>query len=137
MEKDRSELLRDLGYSDKAIRFIAEDRNFGRLPVFAVRASHQGQCGDMLRIYLDVENGVIREASFEHVGCTGLQASAAGLTTMVRGMTLEEAERLDVPDIVAFLGKIPDAKLDCAQLARDTLRKAVRELLSEPPPRDP
>lgn len=127
MDKDRTELLRDLGYSDKAIRFIAEDRNFGRLPVFSVKASHQGQCGDMLRVYLDVDAGVIRGASFEHVGCTGLQASAAGVTTMIRGMTLDDAEKLDVKDIVDFLGKIPDAKLDCAQLARDTLRKAIRD----------
>jgi nitrogen fixation NifU-like protein len=127
MDKDRSELLRDLGYSDKAIQFIAEDRNFGRLPVFSVKAAHQGQCGDMLRVYLDVDAGIIREASFEHVGCTGLQASAAGVTTMIRGMTLEDAESIDVKDIVDFLGKIPDAKLDCAQLARDTLRKAIQD----------
>ena len=128
MDKDRSELLKELGYSEKAIQFIAEDRNFGQLPMFSVKASHQGQCGDMLRLYLDVDGGVIRGASFEHVGCTGLQASAAGLTTMIRGMTLDDAEKLDVEDIVGFLGKIPAAKLDCAQLARDTLRKAIREL---------
>ena len=128
MNNDRSELLRELGYSDKAIQFIAEDRNFGQLPMFSIKASHQGQCGDMLRLYLDVEGGVIRGASFEHVGCTGLQASAAGVTTMIRGMTLDDAEKLDVEDIVGFLGKIPAAKLDCAQLARDTLRKAIREL---------
>ncbi|MBZ5637965.1 MAG: iron-sulfur cluster assembly scaffold protein [Acidobacteriia bacterium] len=128
MDKDRGELLRDLGYSEKAIRFIAEDRNFGQLPVFSVKSSHQGQCGDVLRLYLDVDRGVIREASFEHVGCTGLQASAAGVTTMIRGMTLDDAAKLDVKDIVDFLGKIPDAKLDCAQLARDTLRKAIQEL---------
>jgi nitrogen fixation NifU-like protein len=133
MDKDRGELLRDLGYSEKAIQFIAEDRNFGRLPVFSVKASHLGQCGDMLRLYLDVDGGVIRGASFEHVGCTGLQASASGVTTMIRGMTLDEAEKLDVRDIVDFLGKIPDAKLDCAQLARDTLRKAIRELRQPAP----
>ena len=128
MDKDRSGLLRDLGYSEKAIRFIGEDLNYGRLPVFSTETSHQGQCGDMLRLYLRVDGGFIREASFEHVGCTGLQASAAGLTTMILGMPLDEAEKLDVADIVGFLGKIPDAKLDCAQLARDTLRKAIRGL---------
>ncbi len=132
MDKDRTQLLKDLGYSDKAIQYIAEDRNFGKLPIYSVKASHQGQCGDVLRIYLDVRGGVIKGASFEHVGCTGLQASAAGVTAMILGMTLPEAEKIDVPDIVAFLGRIPDAKLDCAQLARDTLRKAIREYATPP-----
>jgi nitrogen fixation protein NifU and related proteins len=125
MSDTRSELLRNLGYSDKAIRFIEENRNFGRLPSFNADAQHQGKCGDVLRLYLDVDGDVIRSASFEHVGCSGLHASAAGLTTLIAGMNLAEARALEVSDIVGYLEGIPYTKLDCAELARDTLRKAI------------
>jgi nitrogen fixation NifU-like protein len=128
MSEERLDLLRDLGYSEKAIRMISDETNFGRPATFAAKASHVGQCGDMLRLYLDVDGEVIRGASFEHIGCSGLQASAAALTTMIEGMTLDEAMTLDVDDLVGFLEGLPDAKLDCAELARDTLRKTIKEL---------
>ena len=51
--------------------------------------------------------------------------STIALTTMIKGMSLDEAARIDVPQIVEFLGSIPPNKLDCAELARDTLRKAI------------
>jgi NifU-like protein involved in Fe-S cluster formation len=82
----------------------------------------------MLRLYLDVDGDRIREASFELSGCAGLQACASCLTAMIKGLTMEEAMRIEVEDIVASLGGLPQAKMDCAELARDTLRKAVREL---------
>jgi nitrogen fixation NifU-like protein len=128
MPKERGDLLRDLGYSEKAIEFINEERNWGRLPNFSTSTSHQGECGDLMRLYLDVDDGRIRDAGFEHVGCAGLQASASAITTMVKGMTVEEARRLDVEDIIGFLGTLPANKRDCAELARDTLRQALDEL---------
>jgi len=82
----------------------------------------------MLRLYLDVDGDRIRDASFELSGCAGLQACASCLTSMIKGLTVDEAQRIEVEDIVASLGGLPDAKLDCAELARDTLHKAVREL---------
>ena len=84
----------------------------------------------MLRLYLDVDGGTIRKASFELTGCAGLQACASGLTDLVRGMTLDEARAVDVDQIIGFLGGLPAAKLDCAELARDTLRKVIAELRS-------
>jgi nitrogen fixation NifU-like protein len=82
----------------------------------------------MLRLYLDVDAGRVRKASFELTGCAGLQACASGLTTMLEGMSLEEAGKIDVEQIIGFLGGLPEAKTDCAELARDTLRKAIRDL---------
>jgi nitrogen fixation NifU-like protein len=128
MPPERKHLLKDLGYSDKSIRFIEQEHNLGKLPVFTNRTSHVGDCGDMLRLYLDVDDGRIRKASYELTGCAGLQACASGLTTIVEGMTLEQAKQIDVEQIIAFLGSLPQAKLDCAELARDTLRKAIREI---------
>jgi nitrogen fixation NifU-like protein len=124
----REDLLKDLGYSDKSIQYIQEGQNLGELPIFSTRTSHVGQCGDMLRLYLDVDAGRVRKASFELTGCAGLQACASGLTTMLEGMSLDEARKIDVEQIIGFLGGLPEAKIDCAELARDTLRKAIDEL---------
>jgi NifU-like protein involved in Fe-S cluster formation len=121
------ELLKDLGYSDRSIQYIEQKQNLGQLPVFNATTSHVGQCGDMLRLYLDLDDGRVRKASFELTGCAGLQACAAALTTMLEGMTLEEAGKIDVPQIIDFLGGLPNAKTDCAELARDTLRNVLRE----------
>jgi nitrogen fixation NifU-like protein len=127
MNPSREDLLKDLGYSDKSIRFIEEGHKLGQLPVFTTRTSHVGDCGDMLRLYLDVDAGKIRKASYELTGCAGLQACASGLTSLIEGMTLDEARGIGVEQIIAFLGGLPQAKLDCAELARDTLRKAIEE----------
>jgi nitrogen fixation NifU-like protein len=130
VQPTREDLLRDLGYSEKSIRYIETEHNFGRLPSFNARASHVGDCGDMLRLYLDVDGERIRKASYELTGCAGLQACASGLTTMLEGLSLEEAERIEVETIIEFLGGLPEAKMDCAELARDTLRKVIAELRS-------
>ena len=127
MQPTREGLLRDLGYSEKSIRYIETEHNFGRLPSFSAQASHVGECGDMLRLYLDLEGDRIRKASYELTGCAGLQACASALTTMLEGMSLEEAERIEVEGIIEFLGGLPEAKMDCAELARDTLRKVITE----------
>ena len=84
----------------------------------------------MLRLYLDVHDGRIRKASYELTGCAGLQACASGLTTIIEGLTVEQAKEIDVDQIIEFLGGLPQAKFDCAELARDTLRKAIREIES-------
>ena len=127
MPPTREDLLRDLGYSEKSIRYIETEHNFGRLPSFSAEASHVGECGDMLRLYLELDGERIRKASYELTGCAGLQACASGLTTMLEGLTLDEAEGIEVEAIIEFLGGLPEAKRDCAELARDTLRKVVAE----------
>ena len=127
MSETRTDLLKDLGYSDRSIRYIEQKHNLGQLAVFNSSTSHVGECGDMLRLYLDVDGDRVRKASFELTGCAGLQACASAVTTMLEGMTLEEAEKIDVPEIVGFLGGLPAAKTDCAELTRDCLRKAIRE----------
>jgi NifU-like protein involved in Fe-S cluster formation len=128
MAPTREDLLKDIGYSDKSIRFIQDEHKLGVLPAFSTRTSHVGQCGDMLRLYLDVDGRKIRKASYELTGCAGLQACASGMASMVEGLTLDEARRIDTEEIIAFLGGLPEAKLDCAELARDTLRKAIDEV---------
>jgi NifU-like protein len=119
------QLLRNLGYSERAIRLIAEQPQAGAIEHPTVYYQHQGSCGDIMELALVVEGRLIREARYMLTGCAGLQASAAALSLMIRGLTVEQAEKITADDIVAYLGGLPASKVDCAELARDTLQGAL------------
>jgi NifU-like protein involved in Fe-S cluster formation len=124
----REQYLRELGYTEKAIAYILTEPNVGELDNPSIVARHQGHCGDIMILHLaiDAAAGRITDARYRITGCAGLQASANAVTTLVRGMALDDAAGLDTNHIVAHLGgSFPDFKMDCVELARDTLHKAV------------
>ncbi|MDT8325053.1 MAG: iron-sulfur cluster assembly scaffold protein [Bacteroidota bacterium] len=125
MDAMRKELLAALGYSDKAIRLLDEELHYGELAEPTVHVKHQAGCGDILFLDLRIEDGVIRDAAFQFVGCSGLQASASGLTEMIIGRTVAEVEHIAMRDIVDWLGGIPENKYECAESASITLHKAI------------
>ncbi len=128
MKKERVGFLRDLGYSGKAIDLIDREVNVGSISRPTVWAQHQGSCGDIIEIFLVVDSGVIIDAKFQFSGCAGLQASASGLTEMIKGMRIEDALIIDAEDILKYLEGIPKVKYDCVELTRNCLRKAIQEL---------
>ena len=74
-----------------------------------------------------MEDGVIKDIKFKTFGCAAAIASSSMLTTMVRGMTLEEAKNISNDDVVKALGGLPEVKVHCSVLAADALRKAIDE----------
>ena len=78
-----------------------------------------------MEFFLKVEDGTIKDASFQAIGCAVAFSSGSALSDMVRGKTVEEAEGIEEEDIIAFLGEIPVQKVHCACLAKRTLRKAI------------
>ena len=126
MDNERDDLLRTIGYSQDAINLINDEVNVGEIKDPTVTMKYQSPvCGDIMVIHLKIEENKITNASYNYIGCAGLQACASALTTMVKGKDLEDARKIDVEDIVKFLGSIPDKKYECAETARDTLRKAI------------
>lgn len=125
MDAMRKELLAALGYSEKAIQVLDEERHYGELPRPTVHVKHQAGCGDILFLDLDIRDGVIHDAAFQFVGCSGLQASASGMTEMVIGKPVAEVEHLAMRDIVDWLEGIPENKYECAESASITLHKAI------------
>jgi NifU-like protein involved in Fe-S cluster formation len=121
------DLLKKSGYSDKAIEYYLNKLNVGEIEDHSSHFMYTGPCGDSMAIFLKVDSGVINDAKFQAVGCAGAFASGSALTEMIKGKTLEEAERLDERDIVSHLGGIPEPKIHCACLAKTTLGLAIED----------
>lgn len=116
-------------YNETVLDHFNNPRNVGELSgghatVGQVTSSH---CGDTTFIYLDVEDGVIKDIKFKTFGCAAAIASSSMLTTMAVGKTLEEAKEITTDDIVKQLGGLPEAKIHCSVLAGDALLKAIEE----------
>ncbi len=125
---NKDELLRSVGYSDKAIDIIGRDLNIGELKAATVQVSHQSECGDILYLDLLVEDNIIRDAGYRYIGCLGLQLAASVITELVRGMSLEKAAEIDENDIFDYAENIPSQKMDCVELAVKTLQLALWKL---------
>jgi len=124
-EKGLVELLRKAGYSEKAIDYYMTKLNVGVIEGAEAVDSYTGLCGDSMRVYLKVEENVIKDAKFQAIGCAGAFASGSALTEMVKGKTLKEAEKITEQDVIKDLEELPGPKLHCARLAVDALRKSI------------
>lgn len=112
-------------YSAKVIEEAHDPKNVGCMPDADVRGLVHGWCGDTMEIYLRLAGEHIEEATFRTDGCGPTLACGSMLTSMVRGMTLEEASGFGPEDLIAALDGLPDESQHCAQLAVSTLQNAI------------
>jgi len=120
-------LLEKSGYSEKAIEYYEKMLNVGEIKDPDAHFAYTGPCGDTMEMFLRIESHIITDAKFRAIGCAGSYASASALTEMIKGKTVEEAEKLDEQDILNHLGKIPAPKIHCACLAKRTLQEAIKQ----------
>jgi nitrogen fixation NifU-like protein len=130
-EKGLVKLLRKAGYSEKAIDYYIRKLNVGVIEGAEAVDSYMGFCGDSMRVYLKIEEDVIRDAKFQAIGCAGAFASGSALTEMVRGKTLKEAEKITEQDVIKDLEDLPGPKIHCARLAVDALRKSIESYVEQ------
>jgi nitrogen fixation NifU-like protein len=128
-EKGVAELLRKAGYPEKAIDYYVRKLNVGVIEGAEAVDSFTGFCGDSMRLYLKIENDVIKDAKFQAIGCAGAFASGSALTEMVKGKTLKEAEKITEHDVTKDLEGLPGPKIHCARLAVDALRKSIESYM--------
>jgi len=128
-EKGLVELLRKAGYPEKAIDYYIRKLNVGVIEGAEAVDSFTGLCGDSMKVYLKVEDGVIKDAKFQAIGCAGAFASGSALTEMVKGKTLKEAKKMTEQDVIRELEGLPGPKLHCARLAVDSLKKSVESYM--------
>jgi len=87
-------------------------------------------CGDIMRIYLRIEQEVITGISFKTFGCAAAIATSSMVTELASGKTLDEALQISNADVAAALGGLPEEKLSCSNLAADALHAAIRDYRS-------
>jgi nitrogen fixation NifU-like protein len=115
-------------YNATVLEHFTRPRNVGTARgANAEAAVENPQCGDLVKLSLRVEDGVVREAKMKTFGCAAAIASASMLTTMVVGRTVAEALALRDADVVAALGGLPPGKAACSVLAQQVLARALQD----------
>jgi nitrogen fixation NifU-like protein len=116
-------------YSSQLLDHFQNPRNAGEVAgADAVAEIENPACGDVLRLTLRVDRGRVAEIRFKAKGCVPSVACASVLTELVAGKTLDEALHLKHDDLIAVLGRLPQASTHAAQLAIDALAMALRQI---------
>jgi nitrogen fixation protein NifU and related proteins len=114
-------------YSDKVMDHFKNPRNVGEMPgADAVGEVGNPSCGDIMKIYLKVKDGVIEDISFQTFGCGAAIATSSMVTEMVKGKTLAEAEAISNKAVAEALGGLPPVKMHCSNLAADAVHAAIK-----------
>ncbi len=119
-----------MAYSDKVIDHYEQPRNVGSLDKKdeAVGTGIVGApaCGDVMKLQIKVEDGVIKDAKFKTYGCGSAIASSSLVTEWVKGMNLEDAEKIQNSQIAEELS-LPPVKIHCSVLAEDAIKAAIKD----------
>jgi Fe-S cluster assembly scaffold IscU len=117
-----------MAYSDKVIDHYQNPKNVGTLDK---SKSNVGtglvgapECGDVMRLQIEVEDGIIKDAKFKTFGCGSAIASSSLATEWLKGKTLDQAVEIDNMDIVEELN-LPPVKIHCSVLAEDAIKAAI------------
>ena len=115
-------------YTDTVMDHFMHPRNVGEIEnPSGVGEVGNAKCGDIMKMYLDIKDGVIQDVKFETFGCGSAIASSSMATEMIKGKTVEEALAISNKDVVDALGGLPAHKLHCSVLAEEAVRAAVKD----------
>jgi nitrogen fixation protein NifU and related proteins len=115
-------------YSEKVMDHFSNPRNVGEIPdASGVGIEGNPVCGDLMTIYIKVENDVITDIKFKTFGCGAAIATSSMITEMAIGKTLDEALKITRDDVAEELEGLPPVKMHCSNLAADALRAAIED----------
>ena len=119
-----------MAYSDKVIDHYENPRNVGSLdkndPSVGTGMVGAPACGDVMKLQIKVEDGIITDAKFKTYGCGSAIASSSLVTEWVKGKTLEQAGSIKNSEIAEELA-LPPVKIHCSILAEDAIKAAVND----------
>ena len=115
-------------YSDKVMDHFQNPRNVGKIDdADGVGEVGNAKCGDIMRMYIKVEDGIIADCKFNTFGCGSAIATSSMATELIKGKSVEEALQLSNKAVVEALDGLPPAKIHCSVLAEQAVRAAVKD----------
>lgn len=117
-----------MGYSDKVMDHFANPRNVGELPdADGVGEVGNPKCGDIMKMYIKVENNVITDVKFKTFGCGAAIATSSMATELIKGKTIKEALELTNKAVMDALDGLPPVKVHCSVLAEQAIKSAISD----------
>ena len=115
-------------YTETVMDHFMNPRNVGEIEnADGVGEVGNAKCGDIMKMYLKIDNDVITDVKFETFGCGSAIASSSMATEMVKGKTVEEALAITNKQVVDALGGLPAHKLHCSVLAEEAVKSAIQD----------
>ena len=115
-------------YSDKVMDHFQNPRNVGKMDdADGIGEVGNAKCGDIMRMYIKVENGIISDCKFNTFGCGSAIATSSMATELIKGKPVEEALKLSNQAVVEALDGLPAHKIHCSVLAEEAVQAAVKD----------
>ena len=115
-------------YSDKVMDHFRNPRNLGKLDdADGIGEVGNAKCGDIMRMYIKVDDGIITDVAFNTFGCGSAIATSSMATELIKGKPIEEALELSNKAVVEALDGLPVHKIHCSVLAEEAVRAAVKD----------
>jgi NifU-like protein involved in Fe-S cluster formation len=120
--------MKSTQYSETTLEHFRNPRNVGTLEGDDVAVGRVGNpvCGDLMDIYIRVEDDRIADIAFQTFGCGSAVATSSMITELVRGLTLDDALKVSRGDVADALDGLPPVKMHCSNLAADALHEAIK-----------
>ncbi|WFA10428.1 Fe-S cluster assembly scaffold protein NifU [Tissierella sp. Yu-01] len=113
-------------YSEKVMEHFKNPRNVGEIEdANGIGEVGNAKCGDIMRMYLKIEDGVIEDVKFKTFGCGSAIASSSMATELIKGKTIDEAMALTNKSVVEALDGLPPVKIHCSVLAEQAIKSAL------------
>lgn len=115
-------------YSEKVMDHFENPRNVGKLEnANAIGEVGNATCGDIMKIYMNIQDGIIKDVSFKTFGCGAAVATSSMATELVKGKSVEEALKLTNKAVMEALDGLPPAKVHCSVLAEQAIHAALKD----------
>ena len=115
-------------YTEQVMDHFMNPRNMGEMEdASGVGTVGNAKCGDIMRIYIKVEDDVITDVKFKTFGCGAAIATSSKATELVKGKTIDEALQITNKMVMESLGGLPPVKVHCSVLAEEALHAAIQD----------
>ena len=119
-------------YSEKVMDHFMNPRNVGIIEdADGVGEVGNAKCGDIMKMYLKIDDEVITDVKFETFGCASAIASSSMATELIKGQKLEDAMKLTNKAVAEALDGLPDYKMHCSVLAEEAIQAAIEDYKSK------